>query len=97
MVSRGSNGVVIVTTKRGKAGQSSIDFESYYGVKTVRRTIPLLNARQYGDFINEAFVGMAVANLISTARPRTVRCGEFAKGLDWQKEGFSRHPFEVTS
>src|SRR5690606_4263460 len=39
--SRGSNGVVIVTTKRGKEGQSSIGFESYYGIQNVRRYIPL--------------------------------------------------------
>src|SRR5690606_36706304 len=38
--SRGSNGVVIVTTKRGKEGQSNIGFESYYGVQKVRRKIP---------------------------------------------------------
>ena len=44
--SRGANGVVIITTKRGKAGKSTINFESYYGVQEVRKYYSVLNARE---------------------------------------------------
>ncbi|RYF52487.1 MAG: SusC/RagA family TonB-linked outer membrane protein, partial [Cytophagaceae bacterium] len=45
--SRGANGVVLITTKRGKSGQNRIEFETYYGVQQVRKKLPLLNATQY--------------------------------------------------
>ena len=38
--SRGANGVVIITTKRGKAGKSTINLDVYYGIQQVRRNIP---------------------------------------------------------
>lgn len=50
---RGANGVVIITTKRGKAGQNKIDVESYYGVQTIQRKLDLLNAREYAQLIND--------------------------------------------
>ncbi|MBC8153634.1 MAG: TonB-dependent receptor plug domain-containing protein, partial [Bacteroidetes bacterium] len=42
--SRGANGVVLVTTKRGKAGRTVVNYDAYYGVQSVRREIPMLNA-----------------------------------------------------
>jgi TonB-linked SusC/RagA family outer membrane protein len=58
--SRGSNGVVLVTTKRGKAGKTKIDFStSYSGQKEINR-LNLLNGSQFTDFIKEitpAYVG----------------------------------------
>jgi TonB-dependent starch-binding outer membrane protein SusC len=86
--SRGSNGVVMVTTKRGKTGQSSIDYESYYGVQSVRKTIPLLNAQQYADFINEARVnggGKAYFDGSSVSQPLPSSLGD---GTNWQNEVF---------
>lgn len=92
--SRGSNGVVMVTTKRGKEGQSSIDFESYYGVQSVRREIPLLNAQQYAEFINEARInggGRAYFDGSSAAQPLPTALGE---GTNWQKEAFQTAPIQ---
>src|ERR1043166_6295242 len=43
---RGANGVVLISTKRGRAGANTVSFASYYGVKQVRRTLPLLDATQ---------------------------------------------------
>ncbi len=54
--SRGSNGVVLVTTKRGKTGRAVVSYDGYYGVQSVRRQIPLLNARQFADFVDEGRV-----------------------------------------
>lgn len=51
--SRGSNGVVLVTTKKGKAGASTINFDSYYGVQRVKKTLDLLNGEQFARFITE--------------------------------------------
>lgn len=51
---RASNGVVLVTTKKGKAGKSQIGFNMYTGVQKVAKTIKFLNSNQFVDFINEA-------------------------------------------
>ncbi len=92
--SRGSNGVVMVTTKRGKAGQSSVDYEAYYGMQSVRRTIPLLNAQQYAEFINEARInggGKAYFDGSSAAQPLPSNLGE---GTNWQNEVFQNAPMQ---
>ena len=51
---RAANGVVIITTKRGKAGTSNINVDSYVGVQNVWRKVGLLNAQQYAELNNEA-------------------------------------------
>lgn len=53
--SRGANGVVMVTTKRGKAGQSRINFDAYTGIQEVSKQMELLNAQQFAEFSKEAF------------------------------------------
>jgi TonB-linked SusC/RagA family outer membrane protein len=58
--SRGANGVIIVSTKRGKSGKPRIDFSSSYsGQKEINR-LNLLSGRQFTDYIKEinpAYVG----------------------------------------
>jgi TonB-dependent starch-binding outer membrane protein SusC len=43
--SRGANGVIIITTKRGKVDKNTITFESYYGIQDVRNKYDLMNLR----------------------------------------------------
>ena len=45
--SRGSNGVIIVTTKKGKSGKPTISYTGNYGVNTILKKIDMLNADQY--------------------------------------------------
>ncbi|MBN8575926.1 MAG: TonB-dependent receptor [Cytophagales bacterium] len=45
--SRGANGVMLITTKRGKAGETSLSYNSYVGVTTVARKYKLFNAEEY--------------------------------------------------
>ncbi|SMC57735.1 SusC/RagA family TonB-linked outer membrane protein [Pedobacter nyackensis] len=44
---RGANGVVIITTNRGKAGKAKLNFESNFGIQTIRHKIPMLNGKEY--------------------------------------------------
>lgn len=57
--SRGSNGVVLITTKRGKAGKSKIDFGFYTGIQDPTRKREFLNAQEFVEFTREAAVGAA--------------------------------------
>lgn len=57
--SRGSNGVVLVTTKKGKTGKLSVEFNTNYSVQTTANKLDLLNAdefNQYQTAINPGYV-----------------------------------------
>jgi len=58
--SRAANGVIIITTKRGKAGKSKLSYNSYVGVSAISKKLPILNADQFRQFNtdnpNEDFV-----------------------------------------
>lgn len=52
--SRAANGVVLVTTKQGKAGKMSIAYDGYYGVQNMYKRLPLLDGKEYLMIMNEA-------------------------------------------
>lgn len=52
--SRAANGVILVTTKRGKAGETSFDFNVSYGLQNVEKKIPFLNSQQFYNLTNTA-------------------------------------------
>ncbi|RZM27496.1 MAG: SusC/RagA family TonB-linked outer membrane protein [Pedobacter sp.] len=91
--SRGANGVVLITTKRGKEGKTKLNVNYYSGMSKVNR-VKLLNTQQYLDMRREAF---ANDGLIPTADPND-NLGQDGKGYapdlmvwdnnrytDWQK------------
>ncbi|KAA0992859.1 SusC/RagA family TonB-linked outer membrane protein [Dyadobacter aurulentus] len=49
--SRGANGVVIITTKRGALGKSQISVDASYGFQEVANKLDMMNARQYADYL----------------------------------------------
>lgn len=82
--SRGSNGVIMVTTRRGKAGRSIVSYDGYYGQQSVRRKIPLLNAEQFAEFVNEANVNNGGTPYFDGSSPDRPLPGSLGKGTDWQ-------------
>jgi len=54
--SRAANGAILITTKKGKAGQTKVDFNAQQGWGTVAHFIPLLNTQQYLQMRQEAAV-----------------------------------------
>jgi TonB-dependent starch-binding outer membrane protein SusC len=85
--SRGANGVVLVTTKRGKAGKPVVTYEGYYGSQQLRKKLPLLNATQYAELLNEANVNAGKAPVFTPEEINT-----FGKGTDWQDELYRTAP-----
>jgi len=53
---RSANGVILITTKSGGNRAPSISFNSYYGIQSFNKFIPLLNSQQMADVINESHV-----------------------------------------
>ncbi len=65
--SRGANGVVLITTKKAKAGKTKFDFNIYSGISRVTRTMDLLNTQQYVQMRKEAFFNDGVVPTASNA------------------------------
>lgn len=75
--SRGSNGVIIITTKQGTQGRAVVSFDASVGISKVRKQYELLNAYEYALALND----VRGANTISAADLEAYRNG--TKGLDW--------------
>ncbi|MCF0062826.1 TonB-dependent receptor [Dyadobacter chenwenxiniae] len=84
--SRGANGVVIITTKKGKAGKNIITYDGYYGVQKVLKTLPLLNAQQWALLKNDALIDSKKAPAFSQAEIDSL--GQPGVGTDWQDAAF---------
>jgi TonB-linked SusC/RagA family outer membrane protein len=52
--SRGSNGVVMITTKRGMAGRTNVTLNSFVGTQSASRRLELLNSTEYLELFNES-------------------------------------------
>lgn len=65
---RGANGVILITTKKGEAGDTRVDVNVQSGVSTVAREMDLLNTQQYLEMREEAFKndGLAVPSIQTT-------------------------------
>lgn len=50
---RAANGVILITTKKGKAGKSKITVDSYFGIKGILNQVKMANAEQYIEYFNE--------------------------------------------
>jgi TonB-linked SusC/RagA family outer membrane protein len=52
--SRGSNGVILISTKRGKSGKTTVSYTGSYGVSQPFKTIPMMNGEQFAALKREA-------------------------------------------
>jgi len=59
--SKGSNGVVLITTKQGKAGKPKLTYDGYYGAQYMAKKPDMLNAKEYIQVQNERLFNMASA------------------------------------
>ncbi len=52
--SRGANGVVLITTKRGSSGKTVVSFDSYYGVTSVTKVVDMMDGAQFAAMKRES-------------------------------------------
>ena len=52
--SRGSNGVILITTKRGDPKKTSVNFSTSYGIAEPFKLVPMMNGQQFADLKREA-------------------------------------------
>jgi TonB-linked SusC/RagA family outer membrane protein len=81
--SRGANGVIIITTKKGKAEKAQIDINIYQGISNVTRHFQLLNTSQYVSMRQEAFKNDGITPDPGSAYDLLI--WDTTKYTDWQK------------
>ncbi len=90
--SRGANGVIIYTTKKGKNGKIAVNFNMFYGMKEMTNTIDVLSAEDYVKWQYEyALLKKDVSTYekyFGAWQDRDLYNG--IKGDDWQKQVFGR-------
>ena len=79
--SRASNGVVVITTKRGKVGPPVVSLNSYIGISSITKKIDVLNREENNQVSTAAFAAEGLDPLAYTALPITT-------DTDWQDEMF---------
>ncbi|MEI6061278.1 MAG: TonB-dependent receptor [Bacteroidota bacterium] len=92
---RAASGVILVTTKKGKAGKLIVNYNTYVGTQAPARKLDMLNATQYATLQNEAAVNAGQAKPF--ANPELL-----GTGTDWQSlifndnAGIQNHELSVS-
>lgn len=79
--SRGSNGVVLITTKRGKAGKAKISYDGSYSTQTITNPINVLNGSEFATYLNTLETSQGGAAIYSQDQ-----INSFGKGTNWLDE-----------
>jgi TonB-linked SusC/RagA family outer membrane protein len=82
--SRGTNGVIMVTTKRGKAGEAKVNYLFQYNLQTTPQHLDVMNLSQYAQMVKE-FHGVAGGTTPGEFLDPTL----LGAGTDWQGELFN--------
>jgi len=94
--SRASNGVIMITTKKGRSGKSRFSYNTFYTLQDRPEYIPTMNLQEYAIFMNEVSKnGGTIAN------PAFGDPSILGEGSNWQKEllttaGMSKHQLSVS-
>lgn len=89
--SRGANGVIIINTKRGKAGQSKLTYDAYVGFSEIPKKLKVMNLQQFAQYqnslVNEvrAVPGSGMDSTLEFRDPSVL-----GHGTDWQDEIYQR-------
>lgn len=88
--SRGANGVVIITTKKGKVGQNTVNYEGYYGQQELIKKFDVLtSSKDWALLKNEALINSGKAPLYTQAQ-----LDAMTGGTDWQAAAFEKAPIQ---
>ena len=89
---RAANGVILVTTKRGKDGKPSVKLDTYYGLKNVTRYPDLATPYEWASTRNKAYLMDGVSpndnRIFTQEQLENFRTG--GQGTDWYKETFNK-------
>jgi TonB-linked SusC/RagA family outer membrane protein len=81
--SRGSNGVVLITTKSGQEGKAKVNFSTWFSRASMPKKLSLMNAYDFARTVNTQFSSTGNPPAFSDDRLQTLRANG---GTDWQNE-----------
>lgn len=81
--SQAANGVILITTKKGKAGEGKISYDAYYGQQQVYRTLDVMNLREFAQYQNEVAPIIGLTPSAEFADPSIL-----GEGTNWQDAMF---------
>ena len=88
--SRASNGVIIITTKKGRKGRPQVNFAANFHVNTARKTLKMMNAEEYVGLIeeygNDRAKQFLYSNPVNPNLPTQVGTANNLYDTNWQKE-----------
>ncbi|MFC4476140.1 SusC/RagA family TonB-linked outer membrane protein [Flavobacterium chungangensis] len=83
--SRGANGVVIITTKKGTKGQDNISYQGYFGFQNISKKLKLMNASEWASLRNDVQASIGQAPSFSAAQIEALKT---SGNYDWQSAAF---------
>ncbi len=86
---RASNGVIMITTKRGKPGRVSLNVDIYRGIQQAWQLPSMLNAKEYAIMNSEARIASGLSTIPKLSDYNAVE-SQYGRGTDWLKEVFRR-------
>uniref|UniRef100_F4C3K1 TonB-dependent receptor plug n=1 Tax=Sphingobacterium sp. (strain 21) TaxID=743722 RepID=F4C3K1_SPHS2 len=86
---RAANGVILITTKRGKEGVTTAELNAYGGLQQLWKKPQFLNAEEFATLANELY-----SNSNMTPNPEWANPASFGKGTDWIEEVFRTAPLQ---
>lgn len=87
--SRAANGVVLITTKRGKPGRTDVSFNASYGIQTLNglKQPDVMNGQEYAQFKKEFYEDKAIYEGYTGGVPVEYQNPSmYGEGVDWYKE-----------
>lgn len=87
--SRASNGVVIITTKRGEEGKTKLSYEGYYALQQLPKKLEVMNLKEFAEYRNELSDIMGFGS-----NEYFMDTSILGEGTDWQDELFRTAPMQ---
>jgi len=81
---RAASGVILITTKKGKAGKMQVNYNAYFGTQAPAKKLDLCNAAEYAMLRNEALVNAGQKPYFSDPE-------SLGEGTDWQDAIFNKN------
>lgn len=90
--SRGANGVIMITTKKGKAGPALISINSSYGVQSRQKTMEVMSPYEFVKYQLERDNAIATSTYLTSGK--TLESYRDVAAVDWQASFFRKAPIQ---
>ncbi len=96
---RAGNGVILITTKKGKAGKTELTLSSNMGIASLGETMPMMNTEQFLEMRKEAYKNdnrVPSADPVSSTYAPDLMLFDSGRDIDWIREFFRKPSFSST-